>query len=306
MTARPDFFIAGASKCGTTALYQYLSWHPHVYMSRDKEPKFFCTDLKTTGGVYTLDEYQALFASAPHDCLTGEATTLYLYSTVAIEHIMAYNPNAKIIVMLRYPVDAAHALHATAWSYRIENIEDFEEAWRAQDARRMGERMPPNWPDAATLRYGAIYRYAEQVRRVMEHVPEKQRLIMLYEEFFADPRSCYASVLDFLQLDPQSHAAFPVINGSRGSRSPRFERLLRKPPRWIKTLYAPMRPLVQPTGFSPARALSELNAVPRPKVAPRPAFRAELDRYFADDVAELECLLGRPLWREHAGRKCAM
>lgn len=45
MTARPDFFVAGASKCGTTALFEYLSSHPHVYMSRDKEPKFFCTDL---------------------------------------------------------------------------------------------------------------------------------------------------------------------------------------------------------------------------------------------------------------------
>jgi hypothetical protein len=66
-----------------------------------------------------------------------------------------------------------------------------------------------------------------------------------------------------------------------------------------------MRPLVRPTGFSPARALSELNAVPRPKVALRPAFTAELDRYFADDVAELEGLLGRPLWRQ-AGRKCAI
>jgi hypothetical protein len=303
MTARPDFFIAGASKCGTTALFEYLSSHPQVYMSRDKEPKFFCTDLKTSGGVYTLDEYRALFASAPPNCLTGEATTLYLYSTVAIERVMAYNPNAKIIVMLRYPVDAAHALHGTAWSYRIENIEDFEEAWRAQDARRMGERMPPNWPDPATLRYGAIYRYAEQVRRVMEHVPEKQRRIMVYEEFFADPRSQYAKLLDFLQLAPDPQAAFPVINGSRGSRSRRFERLLRKPPPWLKTLYAPMRPLLRQAGFSPVQALSELNAVPRPKAALRPAFKAELDRYFADDIAELEGLLGRPLWRQRAGRK---
>ncbi len=302
MTTRPDFFIAGASKCGTTALFEYLSSHPHVYMSRNKEPKFFCTDLKTTGGVYNLDDYRALFASAPLNCLTGEATTLYLYSTVAIERAMAHNPNAKVIVMLRYPVDAAHAMHATAWSYRVENIEDFEEAWRAQDARRLGERMPPNWPDPATLRYGAIYRYAEQVRRVIEHVPERQRCIMVYEEFFADPRNQYARLLDFLQLAPDPHAAFPVVNGSRGSRSRRLERLLRKPPRWLKTLYAPIRPLLRQAGFSPAHALSELNAVPRPKPALRRAFKAELDRYFADDIAELEGLLGRPLWRQRPGR----
>jgi hypothetical protein len=301
MTATPDFFIAGASKCGTTALFEYLSGHPQVYMARNKEPNFFCTDLKTTGGVYTLDEYRALFASAPLNCLTGEASTLYLYSTVAIERVLAYNPNAKIIVMLRNPVDAAHSLHATAWSYRIENIEDFEEAWRAQDVRRLGQRMPPHWPDPATLRYGAIYRYAEQVRRVMQHVPERQRRIIVYEEFFADPRNQYARLLDFLQLAPDPDAAFPVVNGSRGSRSRRLERLLRKPPRWLKTLYVPVRPLLRQAGFSPAHALSELNAVMRPKAALRPAFRVELDRYFADDIAELEGLLGRPLWRRSPG-----
>jgi Sulfotransferase domain len=303
MTARPDFFIAGASKCGTTALYEYLSRHPQVYMARNKEPNFFCTDLKTTGGVYTLDAYRALFASAPVNCLTGEASTLYLYSTVAIERVLAHNQNAKIIVMLRYPVDAAHSLHATAWSYRIENIEDFEEAWRAQDERSLGERMPPDWPDPATLRYGAIYSYAGQVRRVMEHVPERQRHIMVYEEFFADPRSQYARLLDFLQLAPDPHAAFPVVNAARGSRSRRLERLLRKPPRWLKTLYAPMRPLLQQAGFSPAHRLWEANAVRRPNAALRPAFRAELDRYFADDIAQLEGLLGRPLWRQSPGRQ---
>jgi Sulfotransferase domain len=303
MRAKPDFFIAGASKCGTTALFEYLAAHPQVYMASNKEPNFFCTDLKTTGGVYSLDEYRALFASAPQNCLTGEASTLYLYSTVAIERVLAYNQNAKIIVMLRNPVDAAHSLHATAWSYRIENIEAFEEAWRAQDARRLGERMPPNWPDPATLRYGAIYRYAEQVRRVMEHVPERQRCILLYEEFFADPRKQYARLLDFLQLAPDTRATFPVVNAARGSRSRRLERLLRKPPRWLKTLYAPMRPILQQAGFSPADSLWELNAVPRAKAALRPAFKAELERFFADDIAQLEGLLGRPLWRQSPGRQ---
>jgi Sulfotransferase domain len=303
VTARPDFFIAGASKCGTTALFKYLSEHPQVYMARNKEPNFFCEDLKTTGGVYSLNEYRALFASAPRDRLTGEASTLYLYSKVAIERVLAYNQNAKILIMLRYPVDAAHALHATAWSYRLENIEDFEEAWHAQDARRVGKRMPPNWPDPATLRYGAIYRYAEQVQRMMEHVPDRQRHIMVYEEFFADPRNHYLRLLDFLQLAPEPRAAFPVVNAARGSRSPRLERLLRKPPRWLETLYAPMRPLLQRVGFSPTRALWDLNSAPRANAALRPAFRAELDRYFADDVAQLEVLLGRPLWRDKAGRR---
>jgi Sulfotransferase domain len=303
MTVRPDFFIAGAAKCGTTALFEYLCGHPHVYMAPNKEPKFFCTDLKTSGGVYTLDEYRALFASAPPRCATGEASTLYLYSKVAIERVMAYNPNAKIIIVLRYPVDAAHSLHATRWSYRLENIEDFAEAWNAQAARLLGERMPTNWPDAATLQYGAIYDYAAQVRRVLDHVPEGQRHVIVYEEFFDSPRDHYAKLVDFLRLPPDSRTAFPVVNSARGSRSHRLERLLRKPPSWLKTAYAPVRELLQRAGFSPVRRLWELNAVARQKMPLQPAFRAELDRYFAGGIVELEGLLGRPLWRQSRGHQ---
>jgi sulfotransferase family protein len=294
----PDFFIAGAAKCGTTALFDYLCRHPQVYMAPNKEPKYFCTDLKTAGGVYSLEDYRALFSPAPDNCATGEASTLYLYSAVAIERVIAYNPNAKIIVMLRYPVDAAHSLHAARWSRKIENIENFEEAWRAQPARLSKLRMPAGWPDPATLQYGAMYRYAEQVRRVLKHVPKGQRHIIIYEEFFADPRHHYAALLEFLQLAPDLRTAFPVVNSARGPGSRRLERWLRKPPRWLEAAYAPVRPFLQRAGISPGRTLWELNSVSRPNVALRPAFRAELDGFFAADIAELEGLLGRALWRQ--------
>jgi Sulfotransferase domain len=297
MPQRPDFIIAGAPKCGTTALFEYLSKHPRIYMPRSKELNFFCTDLKTTGVAYTPEEYRAIFAAAPAHCLTGEASALYLYSAHAIERAMSYNPNAKIIVTLRHPVEAAHSLHASAWSHLIENIGDFEEAWRAQPARLSGERLPPHWPDPATLRYDAIYRYAAQVRRLLRLVPERQRHIIIYEEFFADPRSHYIRLLEFLQLAPDDRNAFPVVGGALGPRSARLERFLRKPPQWLRALGAPLRPLLRRAGFSPVRALWSLNAVPRRKAALRPEFRQELERYFADDIAELEGLLGRRLWR---------
>jgi hypothetical protein len=79
---RPDFFIAGARKCGTTALFEHLLRHPQVFMPAIKEPKFFCPELKVGGGVYDRDEYAALFSSAPAQLLTGEASTLCLYSRV--------------------------------------------------------------------------------------------------------------------------------------------------------------------------------------------------------------------------------
>ncbi len=298
MAAKPDFCIAGAAKCGTTALFEYLSRQPSVYMPRNKEPKFFCTDLRTTGGVYAEDEYRALFAAAPAQCVTGEASSLYLYSRVAIERLMAHNPAARIIVMLRYPVDAAHSLHAAGWSHGLESIEDFEDAWRVQSARMVGKYMPPRWPDPATLQYGAIYSYASQVRRLLDQVPRAQLHVVIYEDFFADPRRHFAGILEFLGLAPDITDTFPIVNPAVGPRSRRLERLLHKPPGWLDTLYTPLRPLFHAAGVHPAGIVRGLNNVPRRKPALRPAFRAQLDRYFAGDIAELERMLGRQLWRD--------
>ena len=300
MTERPDFVIAGAAKCGTTALFEYLSRHPGIFMPRMKEPKFFCSDLKTRGGVHTPDDYRALFESAPARCVSGEATTLYLYSRVAIERIMAHNPATKVIVILRNPVDAAHSLHAAAWGHRLENIESFEHAWRAQEARLGGERMPDGWPDPATLQYGPMYRYAEQVRRVLRHVPAGQRHIIVYETFFADPVRHYARLLEFLRVDPGAAREFSVVNPAVGTRSKRLEQWLREPPAWLQGLYTPVRPWFRAARLHPTNLLWTLNRTPRRKPGLTRAFRAELVRYFAPDVAELESLLGRPLWRKEA------
>jgi Sulfotransferase domain len=297
MAEAPHFFIVGSAKCGTTALFEYLCQHPAVYMPAMKEPKYFCSDLKSVGGVYTYDEYMSLFASAPPGAVSGEASTWYVYSEVAIARIMAHNPNARIIMMLRYPVDAAHSLYMAAWGYQHENMASFEDAWRVQEARLSGSYMPPNWPDARTLQYGAMYRYAAQVRRLMNHVPETQRHFIVYEEFFADPQRHYEETLRFLNLAPHPDAKFSIVNPAIGPRSTRLDGWLRKPPMWLKRLYSPVRPLVGAVGLKPVQLIRKLNSVPTAKAAIRPEFRDELARYFADDIDELESLLGRRLWR---------
>jgi hypothetical protein len=261
-----------------------------------KEPKYFCTDLKTVGAVRSYEEYMELFASARKDAVTGEASTWYVYSQVAIAKIMAHNPDAKIVMMLRYPVEAAHSLYMAAWGYKHENIDNFEDAWRIQEQRLSGAHMPPNWPDPLTLQYGAMYRYAPQVRRLMHHVPPAQRRFIIFEEFFSDPRRHYDDLLRFLNLPAYPGAKFPVVNPAIGPRSALLDGVLRRPPAWLRTLYRPIRPLVRASGYLPQKLLWKLNSVATSKAAMRPQFREELRRYFADDIRELEVLLGRRLW----------
>jgi hypothetical protein len=293
MSPKPDFFIVGAPKCGTTALFDYLAAHPSVFMPENKEPNYFCTDLPRYGHVATLTEYEALFSSAQPHALTGEASALYLYSNVAISGVMAHNANAKIIVMLRNPIEAARSMHAFQWSYELEDVFDFEEAWRLQKARLEGQDLPPRWPYPDHLQYGALYRYAPQVRRLLAHAPRANCLFLLFEEFFADPSRQFARVLEFLGLPPDpARTAFPVVNQTIGVRSARLDRLLRRPPPALVAL----RRAAHAVGFHPIRAVQRLNQVAGQKPPLRESFRAELEEYFSADVAALQQLLGLELW----------
>lgn len=292
MRSRLDFFIAGAPKCGTTSLWNYLRAHPGVFMPANKEPNYFCGDLPAER-VGTLAEYEALFSTAPPHALMGEASVFYLYSKLAIGQIMAHNANAKIIVMLRNPVEAVRSMHSFRWNNHLEDVRDFEQAWRLQDSRLQGRHLPPRWPYPQLLQYGAQNSYAPQVRRLLAQVPRKQCLFLLFEEFFADPSRQFARVLEFLGLPPDpARTAFPVVNQTVGVRSLRIDRLLRQPPPALLAL----RSAAHAFGFHPMRALQLLNRVARARPLLRESFRAELEEYFSGDVAELEKLLGRRLW----------
>ena len=107
-----------------------------------KEPHFFNTDDRRL--ISTLEAYEDLFrpASSGH-CALGEASVWYLSSTEAVHNILAYQPNARFIVMVRNPVEMAPALHAEMLITGHENVHDFSTAWRYQEERRQGRQLPP-------------------------------------------------------------------------------------------------------------------------------------------------------------------
>jgi hypothetical protein len=293
VSPKPDFFIVGAPKCGTTALFRYLAAQPAVFIPELKEPNYFCKDVYGHGAVATAAEYEALFCPAQPHALTGDASVMYLYSKVAIGQVMAHNANAKIIVMLRNPIEAARSMHAFQLSHEQEDVGDFEQAWRLQEPRLEGQHLPPRWPYPHLKQYGALYCYAPQVRRLLAQAPREQCLFLLFEEFFADPSRQFARVLEFLGLPPDpDRTAFPVVNQTAAVRSTRLERLLRQSPPAL----LPLRRAAHAVGFHPVRALRRINRVAGRKPPLRELFRAELTQYFSGDVAELEQLLGRSLW----------
>ena len=110
----PNFFIVGVGKGGTTSLYKYLSFHQEIYMSPIKEPNYFAKDiydfhdcLDIQSPLENFESYIALFKNVKNEKAIGEASVSYLYSNIAPFEIRKLIPDAKIIIILRNPIERA-------------------------------------------------------------------------------------------------------------------------------------------------------------------------------------------------------
>jgi hypothetical protein len=264
-----------------------------------KEPHFFSSDFPVFGKIHDLDSYLDLFASADAGLVLGEASVWYLYSNCAIRRIMEANPSARIIVMLRNPVTMAKSLHRQLLLSLREDIEDFQSAWRAQNDRRVGKRLPLYCPERSHLQYADVCRYSHQVARVLEAVPARQLKILIYEEFFDNIRERYNSVTDFLGVECDGRTVFPPVNVAREPKSHWLWQLVRRPPFPLDLLHKPAQSVARILGLRPIKLLNDIDSRAARKVTPDPEFERELYDFFASDVLALEELLGRslPSWK---------
>jgi hypothetical protein len=291
----PDFAIVGAAKCGTTALYAYLAAHDGVAMSSRKEPCYWSPDVVRTARIESRVDYEGLWAGAPAAALRGEASTAYIESRVAIPAILRERPDALLIAMVRNPLEMAAARHSDLLNRFQEDVGDFETAWRLQDVRRRGERLPRECTEPNALQYADGARIGDLIERFFETVPEAQRLVILFDDLKAEPRAVYLRTLDFLGLADDGRRYFAPVNANRNMRSTRLAALHRSIPRRLKALYAPTRAAARKVGISPSRIIDRFNREKAPRPLLRPAFEAELLELFAPQTAKLSALLGRDL-----------
>jgi hypothetical protein len=203
--ALPDFFVAGAPKAGTTAVHAALARHPSLYMSAVKEPKFFLTEgpPPTRGGpgdvqtyrehVWRRDKYEALFDPAPPGTLRGESTPFYLYNRDAQRRIRALVPGARLIVILRDPVERAHSNWTHLWSAGLDPVDDFVAAC-AEEERRIAAGWADFW------RYTALGRYGEQLEQLYSVFPREQVLVFRYRALVESPARVLDRICAFLDV----------------------------------------------------------------------------------------------------------
>ena len=297
MGTRPNFFIVGAPKCGTTALYEYLRPHPNVFMPEVKEPHFFAKDLGTYPRIKTDEEYAGLFAAATDQHLRiGEASVYYLRSSVAIPNIRQFNPEAKIIAMFRNPVDMVASMHAQLLYWSEETVADFEEAWRLQDRRRQGHDIPRRSRGAFLLQYGEVGRFGTQVQRLLATFPRSQVKLILYDDFAASPQAVYDDVIAFLELPHDGRTEFPRINENKRVRLPWLRNFYRKPPPPLRRAVQRIKQVIGSDAVSSVKErIVSANTVWEGREPLSPPFRAELVEAFRPEVELLSRLVGRDL-----------
>ncbi len=213
----PQFLIIGAQKCGTTSLYRYLLQHPQVRAASQKEIHFF--DFNYHLG---LDWYRSQFpeVSFSDKIITGEASPYYIFHPLAPQRIYQEFPNIKLIALFRNPVDRAisHYHHEVQLGFEDLPLED---AIAAESDRVAGERdrleTDPTYYSYNHQHYTYLARgiYIEQLHAWRKFFDPQQLLVLVSEEFFADPASGLAKVCQFLQLPTIELSEYSPHNARR-------------------------------------------------------------------------------------------
>ncbi|MEZ6098594.1 MAG: sulfotransferase [Pirellulaceae bacterium] len=287
----PDFLIIGAARSGTTALASYLAQHPQIFMTQPKEPHFMAfagrrLDFRGPGDDVMMNQvvvtdrsrYQQLYRQANGQIAgEGSVSTLYYYQQ-AIPNIEKYAPNAKLIVLLRNPVERAFSSFLYMRSKGYESIEDFDQALDEED-RRFEENWHHIW------HYRRMGRYVEQLKAFLDTFGKDRVKVITYEDFDEHTPQVVQTVLDFLGADQSFRPKTDVTVNSSGT--PRnwlvkglFQSMVRST--YLRYTLKAMFPFV-------IRERLRNLILHRPVLAQHT--RARLEEDFVDEIRQLEQLL---------------
>jgi len=208
----PDFLIIGAAKSGTSSLYRYLERHPQIFLSSTKEPEFFASEENLAQGI---DWYTNLFKEADPNQICGEGSTAYTrwpQCPDAAAHIAKFLPKAKLIYLLRHPIDRAYSHYLHRYTKELHYGKPitvrFEEHIKSD----------PMCLDSSE--------YMKQIERYLEHFPRESLLLLFTDEFIRDPKPVLRRVCQFLGVDPDVNI---LAEGSlHVSNNKRFRQIMGK------------------------------------------------------------------------------
>ena len=303
---KPDFFVVGAAKSGTTSMYHYLKQHPDIFLPPVKEPVYFASDIVEHAHrcrsyvrnfnqekyfsnkefpdrhiifIKKFEYYKKLYEQAEPEKVAGDMSALYLFSKVAAENIKNFNADAKIIILLRNPVDRAFSQYMMRIrdgkimdrNFLKEVISDFEK--REEDCKEY---------------YIEQGLYSEQIERYLNFFGEERVRIFLFEDFISNTKKVLSEIFAFLEvpdfpvdfsrvMNKSDLPKFPVLNSFLKGIKRRFNNFFPdKTPHFLKKIY---------DNFFMGKEKPKLSFEDRKYL---------LD-YFREDIKKTEKLIGRDL-----------
>jgi hypothetical protein len=222
--ALPDLLIVGTQRGGTTTLFKILLDHPQVGGSGlHKEVHYFDLNAERNERWYrahfprerTVERRRATFGSF----VVGEATPYYLFHPLAAERARRVVPGARVIAILRHPVERARSQHAHETELGYEPL-SFEDALGAEAERTAGEEerliREPSYRSFEHQHHAYVARseYGRQLERWRSAFPPERILVLVSEELFADPRGTFGRVTSFLGIEDRDPGLLPRLNAS--------------------------------------------------------------------------------------------
>ena len=289
----PDFFIIGAQKCGTSALYDALRQHSDIYMGPIKEPFFFIMDGELPGYrlpsrgytnrlIYDWERYLQLFAGATGQKAIGEASAIYLSSYFperTAARIRQRIPNARLIAVVRQPADRAYSAFNYYHTRDLEPISDFAQALAAEPARIQANEFPD-------IRHRLNGYYYANLKPYFEIFPREQIRVYLYEDWNINPTAMLQDIFSFLGVDETTTIEVKRLNVTHRCRSRRLRRfMLSGVGRWLQKRLPGSRSI-----FDRLQVWNQLKPQPL-----SPEIRCALTRSYRKDILGLQTLIGRDL-----------
>jgi hypothetical protein len=281
----PDFLVIGANKAGTTSLHEYLGQHPDIYTTPVKEPTFFCLDGQPVPdeahmkdvAINSPERYRALFNDVTHEKMTGESSTAYLANPGVTAKIKAWNPDMKIVAVLRHPVERAFSnwMMYVRWGRETVSF-----------TRCVNEEMvhgAANRPQG--MRYLTLGLYAGALRAYIDTFGRDRVCVLLFDDFQQDAAAFTQHIYRFLGVDP---AFRPRVETRRNTNA-----AVRTG--WRKSILCQLEKYPALKHMLPARLYRFIDRKP----TLRNRTRNRLLQWYEIEFTELEDLLNIPLdrWR---------
>lgn len=225
---KPNFFIVGQPKCGTSFISQALNEHPEIFFLQFIEPHYFAKDIQKEADKHQTKIQKLFFKKSLYPIrkekdylklfkknkIIGEKSTNYLYSKNAAKEIYNFNPEAKIVIILRNPKTYIPSLHRECIKSSNENL-DLQKALEVENQRKTKKKFLKGVQVPSLLYYSQRIKYVEQIKRFEKYFPKSQIKIMFYEDLKNNNNVFFKEILQFLEVEKNNITTKNLIKNEK-------------------------------------------------------------------------------------------